>query len=240
MSSCQDYGMGHQGSSCLGQWESSGKRVHSKEDRVYGFEGRNDIQCSVFGQFLRFLSSMGPTEPMPGAREKDATSHIWRTETKISGRHWRKRYHEFEFPIIELTKIKVKGFSPSTGESSLLPTITVVEKGLWSRLPETLFLLHQRTSKWRVGKQGISNILIETEMKIFWHFFENSKRWLGRGRVDNESCEIANITKLQKYSAYSFAQQYLPRAYYDVRHCARCQNYNVEPKHLLSLILSPA
>lgn len=178
--------MGHQGSSCLGQWESSGKRVHSKEDRVYGFEGRNDIQCSVFGQFLRFLSSMGPTEPMPGAREKDATSHIWRTETKISGRHWRKRYHEFEFPIIELTKIKVKGFSPSTGESSLLSTITVVEKGLWSRLPETLFLLHQRTSKWRVGKQGISNILIETEMKIFWHFFENSKRWLGRGRVDNE------------------------------------------------------
>lgn len=28
------------------------------EDAVYGFEGRDDVQCSVFGQFLRFLSSL--------------------------------------------------------------------------------------------------------------------------------------------------------------------------------------
>lgn len=152
MSGCQDYGVGHQGSSCLWQWEPSGKRVHSKEDRVYGFERKDDVQCSVFGQFLRFLSGMGPIEPRLGAREKDATSHIWRrTQTKISGRHWRKRHHEFEFRIIELTKIMVKGFSPSIGESSLLSTITGGARSLksitWATISVTSEKLEMKSRK---------------------------------------------------------------------------------------------
>lgn len=105
------------GSICLR--EPSGERNHSKEDRVYGLGGKDEVQCSVLGQFRRFMSSTGPTESVLCAGEKEATSHTSnRTWTNISIGHLKNRHCEFESRVPELTTITVKGFSPSTGQST--------------------------------------------------------------------------------------------------------------------------